>query len=295
MWKNSVNPMDWLRAHDPVECRFPSQTTHDCLQTDCERARCDHSELNTTTNVIVMVRANELIVMSQVNSILAIVAVLYISVNLICTVLNSYDNDCDPSEPDCSPATSPQLFHNLEFWATFFFNAVDVFALSYSPKCLSNQYANPTLLKLLVLFNVGFSFLAAMLVSINLEKFEIPAHEMEYLNEITVWVFDAVILLNLMRGRSHDTDGGAEYNWKSMCALAVIGVVCISQFGIYNFMGWTAAGDSKGEQLAHYFEFCFGVASAAITFWFTMDNKFSADSRLREIMYTHPMDMHVCV
>ena len=55
--------------------------------------------------------------------------------------------------------------------------------------------------------------------------------------------------------------------------------------GIYNLCGWTADGDSVGEQAAHYFEFCFGAASSVVTFWFTMDNKISAEKRLRQIIY----------
>jgi len=277
-WKDS---MDWLRMHDPAEC-----TTSNHLGADCEIARCDHSELTSTTNVIVMVRASELIAMSRVNSILAITAVLYIAVNLVCTILNSYDNDCDRSLPDCSPATTPQLFHNLEFWATFVFNTVDVFALSYSPKNLSNQYGNPTLLKIVVLFNVGMSFLACMLVAINLEKFEVLAHELEYTNELTITIFDATILLNLVRGRSHKSSDKSKANFLSALGLAVIAMVGVAQIVIYNCSGWTADGDSKGEQTAHYLEFAFGTASAGITFWFTMDNKMSADQRLRQIMYS---------
>lgn len=281
LWNSSV---EWLNSHDPSECPTPA---YQCRQAgaDCEQARCDHNELVRTTNVTVMVRATELIAMSRMNSVLAISAVLYIGVNLVCAILNSYDNDCNPDKPTCSPATTPQFFHNLEFWATFGFNTVDVFALSYSPKNLSNQYSNPTLLKITVLFNVGLSFLASMLVAINLTKFEILSHEIEYLNEFTVWLFDALIFMNLTRGRSHGAIRSASFSWMSTVALVLVGLLVIAQLAIYNFSGWTDDGDSKGEQLAHYLEFVFGIASAVITFWFTMDNKMSADQRLRQLMY----------
>lgn len=271
--------IDWLRAHDPSECRTPQHLAQDCCA-----ARCDHSQLSVTTNVIVMVRANELIAMSRVNSFLAITAVLYIGVNIICTVLNSYDNDCDPSQPSCDRAATPAVFHRLEFWGTFVFNTVDVFALSYSPKNLSNQYANPTLLKIIVLFNVGMSFISSMLVTINLDKFETPAHELEYLNELTMTLFDGIILLDLGRGRSHQTNFLRSI--LSKIGLLVVAAVAMAQMIIYNCSGWTSDGDSKGEQAAHYLEFTFGIISAGITFWFTMDNKISADLRLRQIMYT---------
>mmetsp|Transcript_105868 Transcript_105868/g.225965 ORF Transcript_105868/g.225965 Transcript_105868/m.225965 type:complete len:350 (-) Transcript_105868:129-1178(-) len=272
--------VQWLNAHDPAECRSQGH-----LQWDLEEACCDHSVLNGSTNVLVLVRAKELITMSYVNTLLAITAVLYISVNIVCTILNSFDNDCDPNSPSCSRATTPQLFHNLEFWFTFIFNVIDLFALSYSPRKLSNQYSNPIILKLIVLVNVGMSFCSCLLVSINLKKFEVPSHELEYLNELTITIFDATILVNLVRGRSNESLWSCGENCVSVVAVSVAGCVATLQLGIYNCIGWTAGGEPRGEQAAHYLEFAFGIVSAGITFWFTMDNKMCAEKRLREIMY----------
>jgi hypothetical protein len=282
IWKDTN---DWLRAHDPAECEAYGPCH--VATADCADAGCDHSMLNSTTNVIAMVRANELIAMSRVNAILAITAVLYISVNLVCCILNSYDNDCY-GEPHCDAATSAAEFHLLEFWSAFIFNTVDVFAISYSPKNLSNQYSNPTLLKLIVLFNVGISFCSCLLVSINLEKFEVLAHELEYTNELTITTFDALILFNLVRGRTHQLSMNTRTMWLASLGVVVVGSIAIIQLFIYNFSGWTADGDSLGERTAHYLEFVFGIASAGITFWFTMDNKMTADQRLAQMMYALP-------
>jgi len=283
----------WLRAHDPAECPSHDHVVNcGTCQSHCEMARCDHSELNVSTNIIVLARVNELTTMSRVNTLLALIAVLYIAMNIIGFILNSYDNSCKPSaDPLCSPATSPQTFHNLEFWSAFVFNTVDLLALSYSPKKLSNQYDNPTTLKLIVLFNVGLSFCACMLVSINVEKFEILAHEMEYLNELTVSIFDVTILLSLIQGRAHRSDDTGIDQKLSMLSMCVATLIAVTQLGIYNFSGWTSSGDSKGETLSHKLEFSFGLISSVITFWFTMDNRMSADQRLRSIMYAsggHP-------
>jgi len=275
-----ANSVGWLDAHDPAEC---ASQTHDAR--DCEQARCDHSELNMSTNIIVLVRANELITMSRVNTLLAITAVLYIAVNVVCTILNSYDNDCDPAAPGCSPASSPRTFHNLEFWSTFIFNTADLLAVSYSPRTLSNQYNNPALLKLIVLFNVGFAFVSCLLVSINLEKFEVLSHELEYANEITVTIFDAMILLSLCRGRTHERGRCDTETCASSVIFLAVAMVAAVQLGVYNLSGWTEDGDSKGEQAAHYLEFTFGAFSAGVTFWFTMDNKLCAEKRLRQIMH----------
>lgn len=270
----------WLRAHDPAECPV------DCALTDladCAEARCDHSRLKESTNVIVLVRAHELTTMSRVNTMMAFLAVLYVSVNVVGCILNSYENDCDPTAPSCSPATTPQVFHNLEFWSTSIFNVVNLVALNFSPKNLSNQYENPMFLKLVVLLNVGMSFSSSVLVSINLEKFEVLSHELEYFNELTVAIFDITILLTLMRGRSHI----ASHDGNRLSVITLVGAVCVAvvQLGIYNLSGWTADGDSKGETAAHYLEFAFGIVSGGITFWFTMDNKMCADKRLGAIMY----------
>ena len=146
--------------------------------------------------------------MARFNTVLSIAAVLYLGVNIVGVILNSYDNDCDPTSPGCSPATTPQIFHNIEFWSSFLFNIVDLLAISYSPRGLSTQYANPIFLKMVVLMNVGLSFFSALLVAINLEKFEVPSHEVEYVNELTICIFDAMIFFSLVRGRVHDAGQG---------------------------------------------------------------------------------------
>mmetsp|Transcript_1421 Transcript_1421/g.2378 ORF Transcript_1421/g.2378 Transcript_1421/m.2378 type:complete len:360 (+) Transcript_1421:51-1130(+) len=276
--------VQWLMVHDPAECNFHTNNTG--FDRQCTEARCDHTELNSTQNVIVIVRANELASMSRVNTALAFLSVLYIAVQVICIILNSYDNDCDPSkDQSCDPATTPPVFHLLEFWATFMFNTVDLLAISYSPKKLSNQYEHPNLLKLLVLFNIGLSFCSSLLVSINLEKFEVLAHEFEYLNELTITLFDITIFLALLRGRSHEVNRQSDAKRVSLIGLLAVGCIAVLQLGVYNLCGWTADGDSNGEQAAHYLEFTFGIVSAGITFWFTMDNRISADKRLRALMY----------
>lgn len=273
-----TNSVQWLTAHDPAECESKCRAPVDSLHVSC-----DQSALNSTTNLLVVVRANEILMMSRVNTGLAIISVLYMAVNVSCFILNSYDNECDPKAPGCSPATTPYLFHSLEFWATFVFNLVDLLALGYSPRTLSNQYKNPVVLKLLVLLNIGMSFWSCLLVTINLEKFEVFSHELEYANELTLTIFDATILVSLVRGRSHEQM--RSQRWVSIMSLLAAGIVATVQLGVYNLSGWTADGDSKGEQMSHYLEFGFGIISAGITFWFTMDNRLCAEKRLCQIMY----------
>lgn len=281
MFDTLANSVHWLNAHDVAEC--PKGPQH--VLANYEQSCCDNGILNSTSNMLVLVRANELIAMSRVNTCLALLAVLYFATNLVCAILNSYDNDCDPKAKGCSPATTPLIFHNLEFWATFFFNMVDLLALSYSPRTLSSRYQHPVFLKLMVLANVGISFLSCLLVAINLDKFEILSHELEYTNELTLTIFDACIVLNLTQRRSREPSQAGSDALVAVASLVLALFVAATQLGIYNLSGWTADGDSKGEKAAHYLEFAFGAVSAIVTFWFTMDNRLRAEKRLRQIMY----------
>jgi len=215
---------------------------------------------------------------SCVNMVLALLSVIYISVNIICIVLNTYE-----LEDTKDPVTSPEVFHMYEFWGTFCFNVVDVFALIYSPKRLSTITFSPTLLKLIIFVNVAGSFTSASLITINLEAFEIVAHELEYFNELTVSLFDIFLLGSLVRGMSGEKL--REQKVSLLGSVATIGtalMIAIVQMSIYNGMGFTD-GEANGEKVAHYFEFVFQIISASITFWFTMDNKLVADGKLAKV------------
>jgi len=282
----------WMRSHDPAECDLPCPVVQDQTEerATCVEAQCDHSTLAETTNVFVLVRAKELQTIGMMNTVLAIMSVLFGAVNIVCCILNSYDNDCVPSpdDPHCSPATTPEIFHNLEFWATFVFNVTVLAALSYSPKVLSNKYENPTTLKVVVLSCIGLSFVSCMLVSINLEKFEIPSHELEYANELFMAVFDIIILFSLSSSRHAGKRSDSEDNYKTWFTLFISMLVACIQLGVYNLSGWTVEGGhtlSHGEKAAHYLEFTFNIISASILYWFTMDNRHCAIKRLQQLMY----------
>mmetsp|Transcript_52559 Transcript_52559/g.92284 ORF Transcript_52559/g.92284 Transcript_52559/m.92284 type:complete len:132 (+) Transcript_52559:2-397(+) len=121
-----------------------------------------------------------------------------------------------------------------------------------------------------------------MLITINLKQFEVISHEMEYLNEFTMTLFDATVLSNLVQGRSHQQSSTP--SWMAIFTLICATIIALVQLGIYNLSGWTVQGP-KGEKPAHYMEFIFSLLSAVVTFWFTMDNKMSADRRLNQIMH----------
>ena len=72
------------------------------------------------------------------------------------------------------PIASAQLFHNLEFGSTFAFAVVETLSILYSPK---RQFESPLLLKALTFLNMAATFIAASLVFINLEVFEVSSRE----------------------------------------------------------------------------------------------------------------------
>jgi len=257
------------------EAKTAQQLPFQLTYTNSEEAREQVSQLGCTSNVLFGARTNELATMSSVNMILSISSVMYVGVNIVCIILNAH------------LIVTDSIFHNLEFVSTFLFNITDLLALSYSPKKFSNQYSNPLILKMMVYINILCSWTSCLLVLVDLEAFETRAHELEYCNELTLAVFNFVILFSLMRSGQDKQKGESDRQCSSLIAIVLAFAIAAIQLGIYNLMGWTADGDSKGETLAHYFEFMFGILSASITFWFTMDNKLNADKQMFELMHSH--------
>ena len=166
----------------------------------------EEQTLNTSTNVILLYRLNHLQAMSNANLVLAIMALLYAATNVVLLVLNVADhNDDDCGDPKdlsiarCGSATSDLIFHRLEFWATFCFALVTAFSLMYTPKAVQHIYNKPLVLKLVLLVEICFAAVPAALVTINLQIYEFPCHEIEYVNELTVSFVDFILLASLLR------------------------------------------------------------------------------------------------
>lgn len=241
----------------------------------CERidpTDCEHCQpLRRDSNVLVLARVADLRQIAGVNLALAILSTLYLGVNLVCFVLTTYDNDCFPCP---AAATSGKTYHRLEFAATFCFAVVGTLSLVYSPE---RRFASPLVLKALVFFNINATFVAALFVFINVEKFETLSHEIEYANELTMALVD-LLLLSTMLQKDHQASSAS--SGLVMGATLIAAAVAVVQLAIYNMTGqpWT------GEVPAHYLEFSFETVSSAISFWFCIDNMLIADQLKREIM-----------
>lgn len=209
------------------------------------------------------------------NLALSLCSVVYMSISIVCFILNGFDRKGG------DPVITDEHFHELEFWATFFFNVVQVLALVSAPKVLVDSHFGVVFLKMVFLVQIGGSFISALLVTINLEWFEVPSHELEYTNEFSMAFVDLVLLTSQFRniGGSSLENRAIARSDSSVLFLTVLSAILIAAvpLGIYNMLG------SKGETFAHYFEFSFGIFSAGITFWFTMDAYYRTKARVDSV------------
>jgi len=170
------------------------------------------------------------------------------------------------------------LFHRTEFWATFFFACLQVYALVGCPRQLQDVFDRPMMVKVVMVLNVVLTFVPAFLVTASLERFEVLSHEVEYCNEITMAILDFIFIYTLAKHRSIDS-GGQSFQ---VAATAFTLAVALTQLCIYNFLGGPQGG--PGEQLAHFFEFIFEGISGFISFLFCMNCKLDCDRAVHELV-----------
>merc|ERR1740121_1155168 len=200
------------------------------------------------------------------------------SINIVCLMLNSYEKELP------HPVITFRSFHMLEFWGTFGFNVVQVLAVVYAPKPLDELYCSPLILKLVILTGIASTFTSALLATISIEEFETYSHELEYINELTMTLVDLVLLISLLRNMQGPISERKKVGTVGSTFIVLVALcIATTQLCIYNLFRWDR-GESKGERLAHYFEFTFEIMSAGITFWFTMDNRAVSDALVDKLI-----------
>eukprot|EP00931_Biecheleriopsis_adriatica_P056927 TRINITY_DN33767_c0_g1_i1.p1 TRINITY_DN33767_c0_g1~~TRINITY_DN33767_c0_g1_i1.p1 ORF type:complete len:269 (+),score=36.09 TRINITY_DN33767_c0_g1_i1:100-906(+) len=221
--------------------------------------------------VVLAHRLDRLQDLAKKNFNLSILCLVYIAVNFVCLGINfcgQYYGYLDIGSHDL-------VFHLIEFWATFAFSVIQVYSLVYSPRSLGSVYSNTFLLKLVIFFNVVATFSSALLVAVSLEWFEVPSHEIEYMNEITMGFLDVVLLAVVAKQYGHVVD--------TRCATSAVALaVAAIQLFVYNY--WDGPHGGVGEPAAHYFEFIFEILSAGVSFCFCMDNKFLCDRSINKLL-----------
>lgn len=234
--------------------------------------------LNTSQNVLLVYRLDEMKSLESLNFTLAVACLVYCGINIALIVVN-YVNSQDQE----NPPISERAFHLLEFWATFFFAIVTCISLTSTPKSILNIYNNPMTLRLVLFFNIVASSMPAMLMTLNTEYFEVLSHQIEYLNELTMSFIDLVLLWSLCK-----------FEGANAIMAVIASVVAFIQLAIYNGMGRTDDGEMIGEVPAHFLEFTFGIISSLIGFAFCMDNKFVCKKEIGQILYGTHIDCTIC-
>ena len=182
------------------------------------------------------------------------------------------------------------VFHQLDFGSTFLFSILEVLTLLYSPE---RRFSSPTLLRILMFFSVCSTFVALLFVLLNRAAFEIMAHNIDYVNDFTVALVDALLVATVVRspanhpGRELAIRKGCGQRFARQIAVVATFVPITLSFGqiiLYNFMGATERGHLLGERPAHFLEFIFDCVGAAINFWFCLDSKNLAEELARQIM-----------
>eukprot|EP00667_Euglena_gracilis_P025344 EG_transcript_29719 len=132
--------------------------------------------LGSSSNVLLLFQLGRIQSLSLINFLLSILCLVYFGIGIILFILNSTSVEIREA--------SMYLFHTMEFWSTFAFSLVDVFAVMYSPRPLRNICDKPRLLKLLMSLNVTISFVPAVLITASIERYEMIGHQIEYANEL---------------------------------------------------------------------------------------------------------------
>ena len=291
------------KEYDPVSPI--DKTEKSSLIVHQHRGSGGSASLNTSGNVLLLSRLQKLQAMTDANFAIALLCLINCGINITMLYFNYCINEAKISGTE--QPISDNVFHGIEFWATFVFAVVEAFALMNSPKTLASIYENPLMLKLILFFNIVATFVPALLVTINLEEFEVLSHELEYANEITMSFVDFVFLYSLTRRQTislkdeqeilsssgNSMSGQQDDNTTILISLGAC-VVALVQLGLYNGFGRTADGDMKGETAAHYCEFVFEMVSSMITFWFTLDNKFMTEREIGRILYGNHDDCESC-
>ena len=254
---------------------------------DLMRTSSSKNPINTSSNVLLLYRMNELQHLGRVNFGLAVGTLLYLATNVVLFTFNAMDrNDDACGDPEgikyarCGSPVSPLQFHIYEFWAGFLFACIEATSLIFTPRALATVSKRPGLLRTVLMFDIMSTFIAAVLVTFNLDVFEVPAHEIEFSNELTLALVNIIFLRSLTKGR-----GEKGVLFASMLAIGAP----LFQLAVYN------SPLKYGEQYAHAVEFTFGAANCFVTFWFCLDNWFVAEEELRCIKYGDPVSCRHCI
>ena len=121
---------------------------------DLLRTSSSRNPINTSSNVLLLYRMNELQHLGRVNFGLAVGTLLYLATNVVLFTFNAMDrNDDACGDPEgikyarCGSPVSPLQFHIYEFWAGFLFACIEATSLIFTPRALATVSKRPGLLR----------------------------------------------------------------------------------------------------------------------------------------------------
>ena len=280
-----------MNGHQESKCLTAKERANEksrlysLLSAAVEYDRSYQHPLNQSNNVLLIYRLQNMRSVASLNFGLAIMCLTYCGINIALIFVNYLNAKAESNGSE--QIVSDDIFHRLEFWATFGFALIECISLVATPKSLISIYKSPLTLKLVLFFNIVASFVPALLVTLNRETFEILSHEIEYINELTKTFVDLILLFNLLQLEDESIKG---HFFLTIGA----GVVACVQLAVYNLLGKEEDGDMIGEVPAHYFEFVFEMLSSFIGFWFCMDNKRVAEHEIGLILYGSHDNCGIC-
>ena len=162
--------------------------------------------LKVSTNVILLFQLQTLKSTSFANFVLSVLSLSFVGLNIAMVAinyLNVSDTDCRDEDSiyvaRCGSPTSVWTFHAVEFTSTFLLSVVQACALLFTPRASLSIYENPPVLRFVLIFAVVVSFVTTLLIWFNFKAFEMPAHQIEYSNEVTTSFIDIVMFSALFR------------------------------------------------------------------------------------------------
>lgn len=142
-----------------------------------------------------------------------------------------------------------RVFHMLAFWSVFVFTVLEAFILLTAEVMLFN-YQN-ALQSSIVLFNVLFSFATAILFTIYPDRYEVPAHWMEYSVQILISSVSLLFVWNYISANEKQNIF-FRFRYVELVAAVLIILLSILQLIIYSGRMHLKIG---AERAAHFCEF----------------------------------------
>jgi len=166
-------------------------------------------------------------------------------------------------------------FHFIEFWAIFCFTIMESLILFITGNLTTDDWMS-TIQTVVLLFNVVFSLIPAILFSLYPEFYEVPSHYLEYSIQILITSIDFIFIF-----KSSSKNDNKTYYYSKMAF--AIGTFCLSIFQILVYAEAFSVG-IEAERAAHFCEFSNESANGCFALWygFEMYSKYKDDLQCHE-------------